>query len=54
MLALDQSLARIEALAAEQSVADGEPPGIVTRQVHDFGRRVLAEARRRASKTDTE
>lgn len=42
MLALDQALARIEALDAD--------PAIVTRQVHEFGQRVLAEARRRERK----
>jgi hypothetical protein len=39
MLALDQALARIEALDSD--------PAIVTRQVHEFGQRVLTEARRR-------
>lgn len=39
MLALDQALARIEILDTD--------PAIVTRQIHDFGQRVLAEARRR-------
>lgn len=39
MLALDQALGRIEALDDE--------PSIVTQQIHEFGQRVLAEARRR-------
>ena len=39
ILALDQSLSRIER-------ADPDP-SIVTRQVYDFGQRVLLEARRR-------
>lgn len=39
MLALDQALARIEILDPD--------PAIVTRQIHEFGQRVLAEARRR-------
>ena len=39
MLALDQALARIEILDPD--------PGIVTRQVYEFGQRVLAEARKR-------
>ncbi|MGH8519865.1 MAG: hypothetical protein ACREU9_00165 [Gammaproteobacteria bacterium] len=39
MLALDQALARIEALDPD--------PAIVTRQIFEFGRRVLSEARRR-------
>jgi hypothetical protein len=39
MLALDQALARIEILDSD--------PSIVTRQVHDFGQRVLTEARKR-------
>lgn len=39
MLALDQALQRIESLDPE--------PGIVTRQVHNFGERTLREARRR-------
>lgn len=42
MLALDQALARIEVLDAD--------PAIVTRQIHDFGDRVLREARRRDKK----
>jgi len=42
MLALDQSLARIEVLS------EGDP-AVVTRQVYEFGQRVLAEARRRTS-----
>lgn len=46
MLALDQSLTRIETLAADTAFA-GEPPSVVTRQIHDFGQRVLTEARRR-------
>lgn len=41
MLALDQTLARIEAMDPD--------PAIVTRQIHDFGQRVLTEARRRDS-----
>lgn len=40
MLALDQALARIEVLDAD--------PAIVTRQIFEFGQRVLSEARRRA------
>ena len=39
MLALEQALQRIESLDPE--------PGIVTRQVHNFGERTLREARRR-------
>lgn len=39
MLALDQALGRIEVLDAD--------PAIVTRQIHEFGQRVLREARRR-------
>lgn len=39
ILALDQSLARIEMLEPD--------PAIITRQVHEFGQRVLSEARRR-------
>lgn len=39
MLALDQALARIQQ-------TDPDPP-IVTRQVYEFGQRVLSEARRR-------
>ncbi|MEW6169630.1 MAG: hypothetical protein AB1651_18350 [Pseudomonadota bacterium] len=39
MLALDQALGRIEALDPDQA--------IVTRQIHEFGQRVLSEARRR-------
>lgn len=39
MLALDQCLRQIEQLAPD--------PGIVTRQVYDYGGRVLAEARKR-------
>lgn len=39
MLALDQALARIEALDSD--------PAVVTRQVREFGQRVLSEARRR-------
>ena len=39
MLALDQSLARIEVLDPD--------PAVVTRQIHEFGQRVLDEARRR-------
>ncbi len=39
MLALDQALARIEILDPD--------PTVVTRQVYEFGRRVLAEARKR-------
>lgn len=39
MLALDQTLARIETLDTD--------PAIVTRQVYEFGQRVLTEARRR-------
>lgn len=39
MLALDQALARIEILDPD--------PAVVTRQVYEFGQRVLAEARRR-------
>ena len=39
MLALDQSLLRIEALDPDAS--------IVTKQVYEFGQRVLTEARRR-------
>lgn len=41
MLALDQALGRIEVLDPD--------PAIVTRQIHEFGQRVLREARRRAS-----
>lgn len=41
VLALDQALARIEALDPD--------PAIVTRQVHEFGQRTLREARRRDS-----
>lgn len=44
MLALDQSLARIETLDPD--------PAIVTKQVYEFGQRVLAEARRREKKSD--
>lgn len=44
MLALDQSLARIETLDPD--------PAIVTEQVYEFGQRVLAEARRREKKSD--
>jgi len=44
MLALDQSLACIEALDPD--------PAIVTRQVHDFGQRVLTEAPRREIKAN--
>lgn len=51
MLALDQSLARIEWLDAESRVQTGEPVGVVTRQVYEFGQRVLAEARRRDKPT---
>jgi hypothetical protein len=39
MLALDQALGRIEVLDPD--------PAIVTRQIHEFGQRVLREARRR-------
>lgn len=39
MLALDQSLARIQQLETD--------PSVVTRQVYEFGERVLIEARRR-------
>ena len=39
MLALDQALARIEILDPD--------PAVVTRQIHQFGQRVLTEARRR-------
>lgn len=39
MLALDQALGRIETLDPD--------PAVVTRQIHEFGQRVLAEARRR-------
>lgn len=39
MLALDQALYRIEALDPDSAV--------VTKQVHEFGQRVLTEARRR-------
>lgn len=39
-LALDQSLARIEVLSQGDAA-------VVTRQVYEFGQRVLAEARRR-------
>lgn len=39
MLALDQALGRIEVLDPD--------PTIVTRQIHEFGKRVLREARRR-------
>lgn len=47
-LALDQALRQIESLA-------GSDPGVVTQQVHEFGERTLAEARRRlAGKTDDE
>lgn len=45
MLALDQALGQVEKLSAE--AGNGEPPGVVTRQVHQFGQRVLNEARRR-------
>ena len=41
MLALDQSLLRIEWLDPD--------PSIVTKQVHEFGQRVMTEARRRES-----
>ena len=41
MLALDQALGRIEILDPD--------PAVVTRQIHSFGQRVLAEARRRGS-----
>ena len=44
MLALDQALARIEILDTD--------PAIVTRQIHGFGQRTLAEARRRESPKD--
>ncbi|MGH9706119.1 MAG: hypothetical protein ACRD5R_05125 [Candidatus Acidiferrales bacterium] len=40
MLALDQALGRIEMLDCD--------PTIVTSQIHEFGQRVLREARRRA------
>lgn len=43
MLALDQALARIDALDHD--------PAIVTRQVHEFGHRVLRESRRRERNT---
>lgn len=39
MLALEQALGRIETLEPD--------PAIVTRQIHEFGQRVLSEARRR-------
>lgn len=39
-LALDQALARIEALDPD--------PAVATRQIHEFGQRVLAEARHTA------
>lgn len=39
MLALDQALGRMEILDPD--------PAVVTRQIHEFGQRVLAEARRR-------
>lgn len=39
MIALDQALGRIQALDPD--------PGVVTRQIHEFGQRVLSEARRR-------
>ena len=38
-IALDQALRQIEALDPD--------PGVVTRQIHQFGQRVLAESRRR-------
>lgn len=44
MLALDQALGRIEMLDPD--------PAIVTRQIHEFGQRVLAEARRREGRSD--
>lgn len=44
MLALDQALARIEILDPD--------PAVVTRQIHEFGQRVLREARRREAATD--
>lgn len=44
MLALHQSLGRIEALDPD--------PAIVTRQIHEFGQRVLTEARRREKNSD--
>lgn len=49
MLALYQALGQIEVLAAREQVRepDAGGPGIVTRQIHEFGQRVLAEARRR-------
>lgn len=40
MLALDQSLARIEMLDPD--------PALVTKQVYEFGQRVLAEAKEQA------
>lgn len=39
MLALDQTLARIEILDPD--------PAVVTRQIYEFGQRTLNEARRR-------
>lgn len=39
MLALDQAIGRIEVLDPD--------PAIVTKQVYEFGQRVLTEARRR-------
>lgn len=47
MLALDQSLSRIETLDAQARHGTDEPTDVVTRQVHAFGQRVLSEARRR-------
>lgn len=42
MLALDQAIGRIEALDPD--------PAVATQQIHEFGQRVLTEARRREKK----
>lgn len=54
MLALDQSLARIEYLDAQARLGPDEPTDVVTRQMHEFGQRVLSEARRRQAKQSNE
>lgn len=44
MLALDQALGKIEEIDLD--------PSIVTKQIHEFGQRVLTEARRREKNSD--
>lgn len=55
MLALYQALGQIEVLAALEQVCEPNEggPGVVTRQIHEFGQRVLVEARHRERKGAT-